>query len=316
MRIRQIEYLVKTVECGSITKAAKELYISQPSLTKMISGLEEEYGMRILKRSTKGVELTEEGRNFLHYCRNVLSAVDMLDHNFRKKSVKANSRLFLAFQQLDFMYELVYKVWQKNMDRDIHYILIETNRADVVDRVLSRDADLGLLVGNALDGKSVPWKLEAGQLEMFLLEKMPVYACVGPNSPLYGQSFITFAQARDYPSLVLDMGMSEQKSCCIDNRDENFNKDRIVFVNTSAACQYFLLHTDAVLYISKWTRGCFSDRRIRVLPVRGDEENGAPSCNELFLIKRAGEYLSRTEEQFAGELREYFGNASDCFLRE
>ena len=41
MKMKQLEYLIKIAECGSISKAAQELYISQPSLTKAISSLEE-----------------------------------------------------------------------------------------------------------------------------------------------------------------------------------------------------------------------------------------------------------------------------------
>ena len=43
MKMKQLEYLIKIAECGSISKAAQELYISQPSLTKAISSLEDEW---------------------------------------------------------------------------------------------------------------------------------------------------------------------------------------------------------------------------------------------------------------------------------
>ena len=39
MKMKQLEYLIKIAECGSISKAAQELYISQPSLTKAISAI-------------------------------------------------------------------------------------------------------------------------------------------------------------------------------------------------------------------------------------------------------------------------------------
>ena len=67
MKMKQLEYLIKIAECGSISKAAQELYISQPSLTKAISGLEEEFHVQLLLRKPRGVELTIEGKSFLHY---------------------------------------------------------------------------------------------------------------------------------------------------------------------------------------------------------------------------------------------------------
>ena len=67
MKIKQLEYLLEVVECGSISKAAQQLFVSQPSLTKSIMGLEEEYGIQILIRKPRGIELTEEGKRFIHY---------------------------------------------------------------------------------------------------------------------------------------------------------------------------------------------------------------------------------------------------------
>ena len=69
MKMKQLEYLIKIAECGSISKAAQELYISQPSLTKAISSLEEEFHVQLLLRKPRGVELTIEGKSFLHYAR-------------------------------------------------------------------------------------------------------------------------------------------------------------------------------------------------------------------------------------------------------
>ena len=58
MRLNQLEYFLKVVECGSITKAAQELYLTQPSLTKAISSLEAEYNMKLFNRTSKGLSLT------------------------------------------------------------------------------------------------------------------------------------------------------------------------------------------------------------------------------------------------------------------
>lgn len=73
MRLGQLEYFIKVAECGSITRAAKEFYISQPSLTKAIANLEAEYDIQLLERVPKGVSLTPQGREFLDYARDVVA---------------------------------------------------------------------------------------------------------------------------------------------------------------------------------------------------------------------------------------------------
>ena len=55
MNMKQLEYFIKIAECGSISRAAQELYVSQPSLTKAIGGLEEEFHVQLLLRKPRGV---------------------------------------------------------------------------------------------------------------------------------------------------------------------------------------------------------------------------------------------------------------------
>ena len=54
LQIKQLEYLVKIVENGSISKAAEQLYITQPNLTKAVGSLEKEYGIRLFNRKARG----------------------------------------------------------------------------------------------------------------------------------------------------------------------------------------------------------------------------------------------------------------------
>lgn len=74
MQLKELEYLLKTVECGSITKAAEQMFISQPTLTKNIQSLENEYNIKIFQRVASGVELTEQGKDFVYYAREVVAA--------------------------------------------------------------------------------------------------------------------------------------------------------------------------------------------------------------------------------------------------
>lgn len=65
MKLTQIYYALKVAENGSMNKTAENLYISQPTLTNAIKDLEEEIGIRIFERTSKGVILTREGSTFL-----------------------------------------------------------------------------------------------------------------------------------------------------------------------------------------------------------------------------------------------------------
>lgn len=118
MRLNQLEYFIKVVECGSITKAAQELYLSQPSLTKAVSGLEAEYDLKLFDRTAKGLKLTPEGRDFLEYAKSVVESSQALDRTFGNKQNNFSiQRLAVASQQFDFIYDILLLLYKENSDQ-------------------------------------------------------------------------------------------------------------------------------------------------------------------------------------------------------
>ena len=72
MTLQQLRYITTVADTGTITEAAKKLYISQPSLTNAIHELEKEMGITIFNRTNKGIFISREGEEFLGYARQVL----------------------------------------------------------------------------------------------------------------------------------------------------------------------------------------------------------------------------------------------------
>ena len=62
MTIQQLRYVIKITECGSITEAARQLFVSQPSLSAAVKELEAELGIEIFRRTAKGITLTADGQ--------------------------------------------------------------------------------------------------------------------------------------------------------------------------------------------------------------------------------------------------------------
>lgn len=308
MQPKQLEYLVKAAECGSITQAAEQLFVSQPSLTKAIMSLEQEYDVKLLIRRPRGIELTAEGRRFVYYARSVITAAEALERSCKapEESVK---RLFLATQQLDFVYNICLEVYAGESLSNIHFNIAETDRADVVQQVLDRRADLGLFVRNRADAKNFLWNVEAKRLEQYVLDSTEPCVCVGPQSPYYDRAAITLDEAQRSAVIALDMEEQAKQSLYFDNVCAHYNEKQIVFVNTVNACEYFLMHTDALAYLSEWAVDCFQNPTLRILRVIPDETEPDLSgvMNDLLWIKRAGELLTPTERQFIQRLYAHFG---------
>ena len=86
MKILQLQYFVKTVQLNNITKAAEELYVSQPAISSAIKELEKEFNTTLFIRYNNQLTLTDEG----HYLYEI--AVELLD-NYNKAVEKMNSYL-------------------------------------------------------------------------------------------------------------------------------------------------------------------------------------------------------------------------------
>ncbi len=92
MTLHQLKIWITIARCLSITKAAGELRIKQPSVTQQIKRLEKEYGLILYKiKGGRGIELTPAGRLSLKYAKKILSQVDNLEKEIRS-SVKRRRR--------------------------------------------------------------------------------------------------------------------------------------------------------------------------------------------------------------------------------
>ncbi len=79
MTLQQLKYILVVAEEGSITEAAKKLFLSQPSLSNAVKEVEKEVGISIFSRSRTGATLTKEGMEFLGYARQVIQQMELLD---------------------------------------------------------------------------------------------------------------------------------------------------------------------------------------------------------------------------------------------
>ena len=78
MDIKTLKNFITIAENGSICKAAKELHMSQPPLSKQIKLLEDELNVQLFDRSTRGVELTNEGRLLYTHATSLVAYNDLI----------------------------------------------------------------------------------------------------------------------------------------------------------------------------------------------------------------------------------------------
>lgn len=306
MNLVQLEYFVKIAECGSITKAAKELYISQPNLTRSIANLEAEYNVQFLERTPKGATLTPRGREFLVYAKNLLNSSYMMRELFQEEKRMSTRHLHVASQSFDFLYGLLEDFYQEN-GTTTNVLVEEIDRGSIVAHVEDRTVDIGILVLCDEDDMLFRASLKKN-MEIHELAHSSVYACLSGDHPLAGKEGATLAELKQYPQILLNMNQSSRvKVTQGEKKGEKNGKEQVIFCNTLSSGLHFVRHSMGVLYITKWVLEQvrkYSD--IWVIPLRlvkGDENS---QVNHLAWIKRKDEELSDSEIRFVEMLSAMF----------
>jgi DNA-binding transcriptional LysR family regulator len=95
-RFRTMESFVRVVHAGSFTVAAHQLGLSRALVSRHVSDLEQRLGVRLLNRSTRSLNLTEEGRTYLEFCEEVFRQIDQNERAIRRTRTEPVGTLRLA----------------------------------------------------------------------------------------------------------------------------------------------------------------------------------------------------------------------------
>ena len=144
MTLQQLKYVVTVAEKGTLSDAAKELFISQPALTKAIKELEDEMNIRIFSRTNKGVIVSREGDRFLGYARQVLEQTNLLEEEY-KKGNKITRRFSVSTQHYSFAVNAFVDVIKKFGENKYDFTLRETQTNEIIEDVSKRKSEIGIL---------------------------------------------------------------------------------------------------------------------------------------------------------------------------
>lgn len=94
MTLTQLRYVIAIANAGSMNEAARNLFISQPSLSSTVKDLEEEIGVELFRRSNRGIFVTPEGEEFLGYARQVVEQYELMESKYISKKPSKRSSAF------------------------------------------------------------------------------------------------------------------------------------------------------------------------------------------------------------------------------
>ncbi len=153
MNLKQLEAFVQVAEGGSFSKAAKELYLTQPTISAHIASLEKELSVRLFVRNTKEVGLSDDGKDLYKYARQIVDLEKKIEERFGEKDSGEKHCITIAASTIPAQY-LLPKVLIRFNERypEEQIKIIETDSTKVVTQIVEHMADVGF-TGTVLEKK-------------------------------------------------------------------------------------------------------------------------------------------------------------------
>lgn len=208
MTLQQLKYIIGVSEKGSFNKAAEQLYVSQPSLTAAIKDVENEFDITLFNRSSKGISLTNEGKEFLQYARQIYAQYDNLLERF-DTSKKRKKKFAVSCQHYSFcvkaFIDMVKKIEKNEKESDEYEFAInETRTLSVIEDVSNLRSEIGILYLSDFNRAALTKVFKANDLIFEKLVSCNAYAYLWRKHPLAQKESLTFEDLKDYPCLMFD----------------------------------------------------------------------------------------------------------------
>lgn len=248
MNERDIHNFMVVVNCGSFTKAARELFMTPQGLSKSIKSLEKELGTELFSRSAKGVSLTENGHVFMEYAQGLYDQLMTMQHLFAKEADDKEGTLRIAFPP--YMLDPEPRAYLRDYIKSNPSVKLEVCEKN--DLLIDRDveegkADIGIT--------SLPVNTEL--LNIYPLKTVNCCALVYEGHPLYSKGEISFQDLKNEKIIIENQNSKIyhlfQKACAASGFKPNiileasdFNKIHLMVheeVGIGVVQQDYLSHT-------------------------------------------------------------------------
>ena len=236
MTLQQLRYIVTIVNCGSISEAAKQLFITQPSLSNSVKELEKEMGISIFNRSSRGIALSPEGTEFLSYARQVLEQAELLEQHYTgRKPLKRICSI--STQHYAFAVNAFANVVSRQNTDSYEFTLRETRTYEIIDDVKNYRSELGILYINEFNRKVLEKLFKENGLVFHPLLQADPHIFINVSHPLAGRKSVSIQELEPYPFLAFEQGeqnsfyFSEEILSTIPRKNVIYVRDRATLFN-------------------------------------------------------------------------------------
>lgn len=198
MNIQYLKYAIEVEKHKSISKAAKNLYMGQPNLSRAIKELEDSLGIVIFERTSKGIAVTPNGEEFLQYAKRILSQIDELEEIY--KTGKSDKQQFSACVPragyIAYAFSELAKSIKTDTPAEIFYK--ETNSMRAINNVLRGEYNLAIIRYQETFEKYFESMFKEKNLVAKTITEFSYVLAMSVNNPLAKKDVITPEDLSEY----------------------------------------------------------------------------------------------------------------------
>ena len=296
MTLQQLKYALTIADCGSMNEAAKQLFISQPSLSETMKELETEIGLDIFLRSNRGIVITPEGEEFLGYARQVTEQFGLLQSKYIDKKVK--EKFSVSTQHYTFAVKaFVETVKQIGMEQ-YEFAVHETTTISVIENVKNFKSEIGVLYENDFKEKVLNKMFKENGLEFVELFSCDTFVYLWSGHPLAKQDVITMEELDEYPCLSFDQGKNNSLYLA-EEMKSTYEYRRLIKANDRATLLNLMIGLNAYTLCSGIICEDLNGNDYKAVPLKETEKM------RIGYIKRKGAKVSHIGELYIEELKKY-----------
>ena len=301
MTLTQLKYVIMVADMQSMNKAAKDLYISQPSLSSAIKELENEIGIELFLRTNRGVVLTQKGEEFLGYARQVVDQFQLVESKYIEKK-NEKKKFSVSMQHYTFaVHAFVEMVKQYGMDA-YEFAVYETKTSEVIENVKNFKSEIGVLYRNNFNSKILDKILKDGGMEFHEILTCKIYAYMWKNNPLAKKEKVTMEDLAEFPCLSFEQG-GNNSFFFSEEVLSTYNYNRLIKASDRATLLNLMVGLNGYTLCSGIICEELNGEEYCAIPLESEE------TMTIGYIMKAGMTLSSLGEKYIEELMKYTESA-------
>lgn len=304
MTFLQLNYIAEIYNCGSINKAAQNLFVSQSSLSSSIRELEEEIGIQIFIRSNRGIRLTEDGQEFLTRIRPILEQQRKVERFYSDRNCEESVRLSISAQRYPFCAKAFVEFLRHQDVSGYEFSFKETDMDKVIEDVSGRKSDIGIIFLSDMTEKFMNRVLNSKELEFKEIKRVRPHVFLSKKHPLAGSEEISVRELTEYPYVVFakknNTSFNFSEEAVLSGPNE-FKK--IIYINDRATAYNIMAHSDAFSTGSGLLPEGYCPVELKSIPIKDDLDYmrfGWIKIKDLPMNPKAEEFIELLEKGIKG----------------